>query len=362
MKKKLLALAVGVCAAGALAGCSNELSNEYITISQYKGLEVQKVEETEVTDELVESQVQSALEASSISEEITGRAVENGDTVNIDYVGSVDGVEFEGGSAQGYMLEIGSGAFLPAAGDYKGFEEQIIGHNTGEKFDINVQFPDSYNNNPDLAGKPAVFSITLNSINVVTVPELTDDWVKDNSEKSKTVAEYKKELKKQMEESYKESSEQTLKSEVLTALADKTEVKEYPKGAVEDELQEMKTYYENMAVNYGMEFDAFLEQYMGMTEDDFTTEAKTVVEDTVKRDLACELVAKKKNLELSDKEYDKEIKKYAEDYGYEDIKTIKEQVGEDVLKKMILQDKVSDYLVESCVQVEAGTEDTATKE
>ena len=199
MKKKILALTLSVLMAASLAGCSKELSNEYITVKQYEGLEVPKVEQSEVTDESVESTINSTLSSKSTSEEIKDRAAKEGDTVNIDYKGSVDGVEFEGGSATGASLELGSNSFIGANGDYKGFEEQIVGHKIGEKFDIEVKFPSDYKNT-EMADKVAVFNITLNGISVVTVPELTDDWVKENSEESKTVEEYKKEIQKQLDD------------------------------------------------------------------------------------------------------------------------------------------------------------------
>ena len=180
MKKKLIAVIAGVFLMGSLTGCSSQLSNEYITIKQYKGLEVPQVEATELTDDQVTNYVNYFLQADATRTEVTDRAAQTGDTVNIDYVGKVDGVEFQGGSAQGTDLELGSGSFIGANGDYQGFEDQIVGHNKGEQFDITVQFPDTYMNT-EMAGKVAVFTITLNGIYTVDVPKLTDKWVKENS-------------------------------------------------------------------------------------------------------------------------------------------------------------------------------------
>ena len=193
MKKKLIAVIAGVFLMGSLTGCSSQLSNEYITIKQYKGLEVPQVEATELTDDQVTNYVNYFLQADATRTEVTDRAAQTGDTVNIDYVGKVDGVEFQGGSAQGTDLELGSGSFIGANGDYQGFEDQIVGHNKGEQFDITVQFPDTYMNT-EMAGKVAVFTITLNGIYTVDVPKLTDKWVKENSVEATTVKEYKKEI------------------------------------------------------------------------------------------------------------------------------------------------------------------------
>lgn len=363
MKKRILALALTVLMAASLAGCSKELSNEYITVKQYEGLEVAQAESLEVTDDMVEKRIRSSLSASATSEEITDRAAQDGDTVNIDYKGSIDGVEFEGGSATGSELILGSGSFLGATDEYKGFEEQIVGHNIGENFDITVQFPSEYQNDPEKANKIAVFNITLNGISVSNTPELTDEWVKANSEESKTVEEYKKEVKTQLENGNKQSIESTLQNEVMEALLEQIEVKKYPDGAVDEQVKSIEEYYTTMAEAYGMEFKDFSKQYMNLTEDEFNEQAKTAAETAVKRRLACELIAKKKNLEPSDKEYEKQMKEYADGSGYEDADAFKKEVGEDVLKNTILQQSVAKYLAEKCVQVEqTDTSDEAGSE
>lgn len=355
MKKRILALTLSVLMAASLAGCSKQLSNEYITVKQYDGLEVAKVETAEVTDENVESVIQTNLGTSAADGGITDRAAENGDRVNIDYVGSVDGTEFEGGSDKGSVLELGSGSFIGANGDYKGFEEQIVGHKSGDEFDITVKFPADYQN-ADMADKVAVFKVTLNGI----VPELTDDWVKKNSETSKTVEEYKKEIRKQLEDNNKESMENTLQNNALEAIADQVEVKKYPDGALDEQINSIKVYYTNMAAAYGMEFKDFVEQAMQMTEEDFDKQAKEAAETALKRKLACELIAEKKNLEPSDKEYEEQIAEYAENGQYESVEDFKEQVGEDTVKNAIRQQKVGKYLADNCVQVEQSDSSTET--
>ena len=363
MKKKILAVSLGVCAAGLLMGCSSELSNEYVTVKQYKGLEVAQVETTEVTDDMVESEISSRLSASATTEEITDRAAEDGDTVNIDYSGSIDGVQFDGGTASGQDVEIGSGYMIGANGDYKGFEEQLIGHSIGEEFVIRVKFPDEYQMSSDLSGKVADFTIKLNSISKATTPELTNKWVKKNSDESKTVAEYKKEVKADLEEQYEESTNQTLQSEVLQALLDNTEVKKYPKDELKETKEEMNSYYKEMASQYGMEFEDFLSTYMGITEDEFKEQVESVAKDSLKQKLAIGLVAKKKNLEPTDKEYEERFEEYAEMYNFDSVDDMKEQAGEDVLKEMVLRERVAEYLVKSCVQVEESddTTDTSTE-
>lgn len=352
MKKKWIAMALSIVMAAALTGCSGELSNEYITIKQYKGLEVTQVETTEVTDETVENTVNSNVEASQTKETITDRAAQEGDTVDMDYVGTVDGVAFDGGTATGTSLTLGSGQYIGANGDYKGFEEQIVGHTAGENFDITVKFPADYMNT-EMADKVAVFNITLNEIYTLSTPELTDEWVQANSETSSTVEEYKKEVREQLEATNEENVNNTLKSEVLEALLEQVEVKELPEDQVSEQYQATEDYYTYMAQAYGMEFADFLTTYMGMTEDEFKEQAQTSAEEFVTRKLACELLAEKKNLEPSDEEYQAKLEEYAEAYGYEDLESFEEEMGEDVIRNAVLQDKVAEYLIQSCVQVEA---------
>ncbi len=210
-----------------------------------------------------------------------------------------------------------------------------------------------------MANKVAVFNVKLNAISTGKASELTDEWVKKNSDKSDTVEEYKAEIKKQLEDSNKSTEDSTLQNEVMEALLAQVEVKKYPDEEVDNQLKKIKDYYSQMAAAYGMEFADFTEQYMGMKGDDFDTQAKEAAKKAVARDLACELIAKKKNLEPSKKEYEKEIKKYAEGSGYKDVDEFKKQAGEDVLKTAILQQKVAEYLVDKCVQVEQTDKDNA---
>lgn len=357
MKKKIIAVTLSVLMVVSLAGCSKQLSNKYITITQYEGIEVTQVEAVEITDADVEQQIQSNLTAASTEKEVKDRAAKEGDTVNIDFKGSVDGVEFEGGSAEGASLELGSNSFIGAEGDYKGFEEQIVGHSIGESFDITVKFPADYQN-AEMADKVAVFNVKLNSISIVTVPELTDKWVKENSKKSKTVEEYKKEIKKSVEDNNKKSTDATLQSAVMESLMDQIEVKEYPKKDLEEQRKLIDDYYQGMAKSYNMEFKDFATQYMQLTEEEYDKQAKEAAEKAVQRTLACDLIAKKKNLEPSKEEYDKQIKEFAESSGYEKVADFKKEVGEDVLKNTIRQQEVAKYLAEKCVQVEATEETT----
>lgn len=353
MKKRWIAAGIGMIMAVSLTGCSGKLSNDYITINQYEGLEVSKVEETEITDQRVESTIDSYLTASKTQTEITDRAAQLGDTVDIDYTGSMDGEVFEGGSDTGAMLELGSGTFIGATDSYEGFEEQIVGHKPGETFTITVQFPSNYPK-ADYSDKVADFEIKLNKIYEVEVPVLTDEWVQTMSKESKTVEEFKKEIREKLEKNAKASVDGQLQQAAMEAFLEQIEIKELPKDQVDEQYKNIEETYQNMAEAYGVEFADFLSGYMNMTEDEFKEKAQEAAETAVKRDLACQLLAEKKNLEPSDEEYEEMIKTYAEQSNYEDVDAFREEVGEDVLKSAACQQKVAEYLAENCVQVETS--------
>ena len=354
MKNRFVCAALAAAVAGMLAGCGSELSNEYVTVTQYKGLEVPQASASveEVTDEQVDQMIQGTLSTYAEREEVTDRTAQEGDIVNIDYTGYIDGEAFEGGSAQGTDLELGSGYFIGATDDYAGFEEQIEGHSAGDEFDIQVQFPDPYDRNPDMAGVVADFHIVLNSIAVENVPELTDEWVKENSEKSQTVDEYREEIRSDLEKEQEDAVQSELVSAVQSALLEKIEIKSYPEEAVNEQIAQLTDTYTQMAEMYGMELGELLETYMGMTEEDFNAQAKEAAQTSAAFDEAVKLIAKKQHLELSDKEYEEKALEYAQAAGMDDVESYEEQVGEDLLRQVILREVVMDYLVDECIQVE----------
>jgi len=356
MKKKVItALLLVSLAGGSLMGCgSKEISNEYVTVKQYKGLEVDKVEAEEVTDEAVENDIQSTLESYGTAEEVD-RAVEDGDTVTIDYVGKKDGVEFEGGSATESPLTIGSGYFVP------GFEEAIIGHTKGETFDIDVTFPEDYNNG-ELAGQAVVFTITIHKIEQTAIPELNDEFVASVSEEATTVDEYKKEVKKALEESNKQTAEEELEKGVWEALMENTEVTKYPDDLIDENVESINSTYQQMAEYYGMEWEDFLSSMMGMTVEQYEDQLNETAKTSVKGLLALELIAEKEKLEPSEDEYQKLYEQYAEDYGYESVDALIEAATEEKVQQIALQEVVMDWMIENCKQVEPSADDAAAEE
>lgn len=348
MKKKLVIMLTGVFAASMLlAGCeaSKGLETDDLKITQYKGVEVDEVEKPdEVTDEDVDASIQATLQTNATTTEVTDRLVQEGDTATIDFTGKIDGAEFEGGSSTDYPLVIGSGSFI------EGFEDSIVGHNIGDTFDWNGKFPDDYSN-ADYAGKDVTFTITVKGIGVEEVPELTDDFVQTVSEESKTVDEYKEEVKKQLEDEAETTYNDTLRQEVWQTVLDNTEVKNYPEDEVTEMSDSLKSQYESAAEYYGTPVEDFIETQMGMTMDEFEEQVDTAVRSSIKETMITDAIAKEEKISPSDDEYNKQFEEMAESYGYEDVDALKEAAEEDDLKEIALNNLVKDWLVENCIQV-----------
>lgn len=346
MKKRLVMIFAGVMASAViLSGCeaSKGLETDDIKITQYKEVEVDQVEKpVEVTDEDVENQIQAVLESKAETKEILDRAVEEGDVVDIDFVGKIDGVEFEGGAAQGQSLEIGSGDFI------EGFEDSIIGHTPGETFDWNGAFPEDYRNT-DYAGKDVVFTITVNSITQEEIPELTDDFVKSVSDKSKSVKEYKEELKDQLSRDAQRSYQSQLNSEVIQKVLDNSEVLKYPEDKVKSMCDETIEQCKSIAKSQSMEYEDYLTQ-SGMSVEDFEKQVEDAVKADLKQRMVVEAIADKEKIKMTDEMYEEQLKEMAESYQFEDVDALKEAADEEDLKDIALYNVVAEWLAEHCIQ------------
>lgn len=326
-----------------LSGCqaSKGLETDNLMLTQYKEVEIDEVEKVSaITDEDIDAYIQSELEAEADAVAAEDRAVEKGDTVKIDFAGKMNGEAFDGGSAEDYPLTIGSGGFIP------GFEDSIIGHKIGETFDWNGKFPDNYGGE-EMAGKDVVFTITVNAI----VPELSDEWVKAVSEKSKTVEEYKKEVTDLLEDNAQKSYEYSIETAVWEKVMENTTVKKYPEKEVDEKNKAWIGEYETAAEYYGIDYQTFIEEQMGMPLEDFEKQIETAVKDVVKEKMVVEAIADKQHIKLDDKTYEKEVEKMAQDYGYPDVKTMKEAADEDELREEALKNLVKEWLADHCIQV-----------
>lgn len=302
---------------GALIKLKVTVSPE-VELGDYKSLKATK-KPVEVEDEEIDEQINQMLERSARFISIEDRAVEDGDMVSINFEGFVDGKAFEGGKAENYDLTIGSSAFIP------GFEEQLVGHNIGEEFDINVKFPKEYAEN--LADKDAVFKIKINEIKQKELPELNDEFAKDVSEFD-TLAEFKADLRKQLETKKQDESEAQVDDQLLEQLAGLVKA-EIPQAMIERRMDESVNEFAYRMQSQGMELDTYL-NFTGMTKDDFRESLREKAETQVKINLALDKVVELEKIEASDEDIENEYKKFAEMYGIET----------DVVKKAIAQDEI----------------------
>lgn len=315
--------------------------NDYIKLGEYKGVEV-TVEKLEVSEEEVDAQIKSELESNATQEEVTGRAVEIGDIVNIDYEGLKDGVAFEGGTAQGFDLTIGSGSFI------EGFEDGLVGKNKGEKVALDITFPEEYQSE-ELAGQAVVFNVTINSIKKSVVPELTEDYVKENTD-YESIDAYKKGVRTILEEDNKETMKSNKIGSVLTAIVDNSEISSFPETLIEFYSYQMKSYYTQYASMYGMEFADFLTS-SGYTEESFASELKAYAEQRASQELVLNAIVEAEKMELSDAEYKEGIAGYVEEYGYASEEEFLKTATEEQVKESLLWDKALNFVTEQAVEL-----------
>ncbi len=295
-----------------------------VELGDYMGVEVRKAE-ISVTDEEVDAEIKREQEKNSRLVDVEDRAVENGDTVTLDYSGTVDGELFDGGTAENQTLVIGSNSFIP------GFEDQLIGLKAGESKDVNVTFPAEYHA-ADLAGKDAVFACTIHKIQVKELPELDDEFAQDVSEFD-TFAEYKDSVRAKLLENKEKAARTARENEAIDKLIEASTM-DIPDAMVNAQAEQMFEDQARQMQNQGIPFDMYL-KYMGLDAQGFMNNLKPQALKQIQTRLVLEEVAKKENIEISDEKVDEEIGRMAAMYQMEADK-FKEVVGEterDQMKK-----------------------------
>lgn len=277
-----------------------------IKLGKYKGVKVEAMDTT-VTDEDVAAELDKVKEQNARLVAADDKAVEDGDQTTIDFEGFVDGVAFEGGKGEDYPLTIGSHSFIDT------FEEQLIGKKVCEEVEVNVTFPEQYQAK-ELAGKPAMFKVTIKEIKVKEYPELDDDFAQDVSEFD-TLDEYKADIKKNLEEKKAQEAEADKESKVIEAIVNDSEM-DIPEKMIEAQSQQMvEEFAQNIAMQ-GISFDQYM-QFTGTTVDQLTEQVKPQAEARVQSSLVLEAIVKAEKIEASDEEFDEEIKRMAERYQME---------------------------------------------
>ncbi|OOE05646.1 trigger factor [Anoxybacillus kestanbolensis] len=308
-----------------------------VTLGQYKGLEVEKLDDT-VTDEDVEQELKRLQERHAelvVKEEGT---VENGDTVVIDFEGFVDGEAFEGGKAENYSLVIGSGTFIP------GFEEQLIGMAAGEEKDIEVTFPEEYHAE-QLAGKPAVFKIKLHEIKTKQLPALDDEFAKDVDEEVETLDALKEKIKERLTNEKKEEAEAALRDAVVQKATENAQM-DIPEVMVKNETDRMIREFEQRLQMQGLNLDLYY-QFSGQDEAALREQMKEEAEKRVRVTLTLEAIVKAENIDVTEEEVEKELQEMASLYNLS-VDKLKELLGTlDGLKEDLKMRKAIDFLVEN---------------
>ena len=275
-----------------------------VEIKDYKGIKATRKVEP-VTDEELDAEIATVQNRNSREIEVTDRAAQNGDVATIDFDGYVDGVAFEGGKGENYDLKLGSGSFIP------GFEDQVVGKNVGDSFDVNVTFPEDYHAK-ELAGKPAVFKVTIHKLSAVELPALDDDFAKDVSEFD-TLDEYKADLKAKIEKRHETSADSDVDEQLSVALMEKLEA-DIPECMFETETENFVRDYDNRLRMQGLDLKTYF-QYTGMTLETLREQMRPQAERQVKLRLALEKIAALEALEATEEDINSEYENIANSYN-----------------------------------------------
>lgn len=359
MKRTIAVLLTLVMVLVLLTGCGAEYKidispydsfnyDEYVTLPDYSGY-TYTMDEVEVTDDDVDYEINARLAEASTEVEVTEGQVGEGDTIKINYVGTLeDGTTLDGMNAENQTLSLGSGSYID------GFETGLYGHEIGETVTLNLNFPDPYQNNPDLSGKGVVFEVTILSKTETQQAELNEEFISSNSEgAAKTEEEYRDFIRTTLEETAEEQAIYNAKSDIYQQILDNSEVLQYPEDEIERQLQIGMEQYQSYATSSGMTWEDFVTSYFG-DEETFTTQLKSYVESQVGSKLIIYALCKKENIKVSDQEYTDQINEYLEGFGVSSAEEFETYYGTTVEEYMQMYevptnmylDKVLDVLFE----------------
>ena len=312
-----------------------------VKLGEYKGMEV-PAQDTTVTDADVDDALETKRQQQAELVLKEDKPAEKGDTVVIDYKGSVDGKEFDGGSAENYSLELGSGSFIP------GFEDQLIGHNADEDVDVNVTFPEDYHAK-NLAGKDALFKVKIHEIKEKQLPELDDDFAKDVDEDVDTLAELKEKTKKQLQEEKDNQAKAAIEDAAINKAVANAEIQDIPQAMLDDDTnRQMQQYLAGMQ-QQGISPQMYF-QITGTKEEDLKKQFANDAAQRVKTNLVLEAIVDDANLDATDEEIAKEISDLAKQYGMEED-AVKKALSKDMLMHDIKIRKAVDLVADSAKQV-----------
>lgn len=313
-----------------------------VTLGEYKGIEVEK-KAIEVTDEEVAKELVNIQEKNSREITVEDRPVQDGDIVNIDYAGSIDGVAFEGGTAKDQNLVIGSHTFIDT------FEDQLIGKNIGDEVNVNVTFPEEYHA-PDLAGKPALFEVKVNGIKTKELPVLDDDFAQDVSDFD-TLDEYKEDIKKKLVEQKEQAAKTEKENAVLEKIVENAQM-DIPEAMIETQQHQLADDFAQRLSYQGLQLEQYF-QFTGMTQEKFMEDLKPQALKTIQTRLVLEAIVDAENIEVTEEELNAEYEKMASTYQMEveKIKEILAGAQEESMKKDLAVQKAIDFVAEQAREV-----------
>lgn len=346
-KKRMVPVAICILALF-LTACGDKVylkdikAANYVTLGNYVGIEAAAPEPV-VEDGLVDMYIQYyILPNYTTTEPVTGRAVENGDTVNIDFTGYVDGEAFEGGTAAGYDLTIGSHRFI------SGFEEGLVGVNIGDTVSLDLQFPDPYDPNPDLSGTPVVFEVTVNSIGRQVIPELTDAFVQGlGIENCKTEKDLRDYVYNYFYETEVQTYQNTIETTITNAVMSECSFKEPPAKMVERFEQNLKDVMNANAKSMDMTLKDYMQQYYGLDPDGYTEKFRTEALTAAQQYIMFQAIADAEGLNPTEEQIQEEINSRVEVYNYESEEKFRESTDMEMLKEQVMRRNVMDYLKEN---------------
>lgn len=315
-----------------------------VTVGDYKGVTVEKTIQS-VTDEDVQNEIDNALANYPVE---VDQAAKEGDTVNIDYVGKIDGEEFDGGSDQGADLKLGSGKFID------GFEDGLIGARKGETRTLNLTFPEDYTQ--DLAGKAVEFTVTVNAVKE-PLSEPTDQWVADNIEGYDNIADYKAGIRSEQEESNEQTAENQVRYAAWTQVIDNCTINEYPETLVEVGKKLYEQQVETYAKYAGMELDAYIES-SGLTQEEYQSNMEEYGKNVAAQALVCQAICDKEGFAIGDDDYQKALQDMLTEYGCTEDELI-QTYGQDNVEQSIMLNRVSNLILENANVTEVQADSSA---
>ena len=312
-----------------------------VGLGKYKGVEIEKIDTT-VSDEEVEEELKREQEKNASIKEVTDRAVADGDQINLNFEGFVDGVAFEGGKGEDYPLTIGSGSFIP------GFEEQLIGAEIGKEIEVNVTFPENYQSE-ELAGKPAVFKCTVLKIKEKILPELTDEFADDVSEFS-TLEEYKADIRKNLEAKKAERAKTEKENKVIDAIIADSEI-EIPEPMLKAQQEQIVDEFAQRLQSQGLNIEQYF-AYMGTSREKMVEESKDQADKRIRTRLVLEEIVKVENIVATEEDFETELTKLAEAYGtdLDTVKKIFEGRDKDRMMEDIAVQKALSFVADNAVE------------